>query len=75
MMTPKQFKILLIQNDIRPTDICKEHNVTSGFMAALSKGRSSSKRIEKVIADACGMRREDIFPIIPEPIIRRDEAA
>ena len=74
MMTPKKLKILMIQHDVRPADIARRLKVTDQTIWAIRNGYSSSKRIENAIATACGVRREDIFPIIPVPRRRNDAA-
>lgn len=75
MMTPKELKILMIQKDIKCSDIAKKLDVTKSSIWMIRGGHGISARIEKAIADACGKDRADIFPIIPEPRIRRSEAA
>ena len=66
-MTPQELKILMLIKNVRAVDLAKRLNVTSSCVWMIRNGHGRSSRIETAIAKACGHKREDIFPIIPEP--------
>ncbi|MBI4620610.1 MAG: XRE family transcriptional regulator [Desulfobacterales bacterium] len=61
-MTPKQLKIEMIKNDVRPVDIARDLNVTPVAVYRVRDRQSKSKRIQRAIAERINRPVEKAFP-------------
>lgn len=78
-MTPKELKILFVQKDVTQAQIVADvgktgRPVTPMAVSQVVRGKSRSRRIEKIIAQRVNLPRQIIFPINPDQI-SHDEAA
>ena len=74
-MTPIELKILMIRKKVKASDAARRLKITRQTVYKVRNGISRSRRVEDFIATGCGMRHEDIFPIIPEPLCARQDKA
>ena len=61
-MTPKEIKILLLQNDITQAAIAKKLKVSRTSIHNVIKGIVESHRIKQAIASAVGMKVSELWP-------------
>lgn len=70
-MTPKERKILMIQNDVKVVDLAKKLGVTPTSIYMVRTGKGRSLDVETAMAKACGVPLNEMFP---EPCSRRSAA-
>lgn len=61
-MSNKEIKILLIRHDVKQADIARKLGISKTAVHNVIKGISESRRIKKTIAQALGMKVEDLWP-------------
>lgn len=53
---------LLMVNDLKANDIAKKLGVTTACISRVMHGVGVSRRVQQAIADACGVKYEDLWP-------------
>lgn len=61
-----ELKSKMVLKSVKANRIANKLGVTNASVSMVVRGHSRSRNIEIEIANRLGMKREDIFPVIPQ---------